>query len=96
MSDETSIMLIEMTRQSLELLLTGGIFMALFVTFSVKLKKAHNVAGVVILAAVFTVLSMLYFHTHPDVLDSLLDNPTLTLLGVVISLTILVYRLVKK
>jgi len=89
-------MLLQMTRQNLEILLTGGIFIALLATFSIKLKKAENIAGVIILAAIFTVLSMLYFRTHPDVLDSLLDYPTLTLFGVVIAVMILAYRLFKK
>ena len=86
-------MLLMMTRQKLEILLVCGIFIALFITLGMKLRKHNEIVAVIVLCGSLTALFLLYVQRHPEVLDMLENHPTLTLLGLIISVGILVYRL---
>lgn len=85
-----------MTKQSLLSLLVVGMFIALFITIGTKLKGYGEIGAVVVLCGSLTALSLLYIQKHPETLDMLENHPTLTLVGVTISVVVLISRLFKK
>jgi len=88
--------ILSMEREGVLVLLTLGIFIALFLSFGIRWKKHNELPALLVFCGALTLLAVLYLDRHADILDRLENHPKLTVLGVIIAGAGLLYRLFRK
>ena len=85
-----------MERQILKIALTIGVFIASLITFAKKSKKYNEPVPIIIFSGSLAALTLLYLEKNPEALDLIDEHPGLTLVGVIISFSLLFYHIFKK